>query len=317
MRGGMRQADLRTAGRRLWLPLLLALVLLTGCGRLFGAPGPAPQDLPPLTVKVLDVGQGEAILIRTPTQTVLLDTGDMNERQRLRQALEREGVRTIDKLILSHPHRDHLGGAEEVFRRCRVREVFDNGQITSSRLYRNYLKTIRQKEIPYRTLRDGDVLDLGGGAALQIMSPTEAMIKESETPEGKRNMNRNSLMGRLTLGGFAMMLTADAGEEAEAGLLGRYRPESLRCQVLKAGHHGSKTASSLGFLRALQPEAAVISCGPANEYHLPHPSIRARYGEQRIDFYRTDRNGTVTVITDGRTYQILPERGEKNDMTDN
>ncbi len=298
---------------------LLLAFLAAGCvgGLPFGAAGPPPEPAAPLVVKVLDVGQGEAILIRTREQTVLLDTGDMSERQKLRSALNKEGVRTIDKLIVTHPHRDHIGGAETVFQHFRVKEVYDNGQLTTSKLYRDYLKAIRRKELPYHALRDGDRLDFGGGAVFHILSPTEAMLTESGQPDGKRNLNRNSLIGRLTLGGFAMLLTADAGEEAEAGLLLRHPPEALRCQVLKAGHHGSRTASSEAFLRATQPEAAIISCGRGNEYHLPHPSTRARYQEHKIDFYRTDANGTVAVVTDGHTWQITTERGGKNDQTDN
>ncbi|MBQ7516168.1 MAG: MBL fold metallo-hydrolase [Schwartzia sp.] len=303
------------------LPFFLLLAfLITGCAGSFpfGAAGPeTPPPAEPLTVKVLDVGQGEAILIRTPEQTVLLDTGDTSERQKLRAALNKEGVRTIDKLIVSHPHRDHLGGAETVFRYFQVKSVYDNGQITTSKLYRDYLKTIQRKDLPYHSLKDGDTLDFGGGVTFHVLGPTEAMLAESEAPGAKRDLNRNSLIARLTVGGFAMLLTADAGEEAEIGLLERHPAEALRCQVLKAGHHGSKTASSASFLRETAPEWAVISCGAANEYHLPHPSTRQRFEAQDIAFYRTDRNGTITVVTDGRTYTMTTERGAANDATEN
>lgn len=276
-----------------------------------GAPPPSAET--GVTVKVLDVGQGDSILIRTPEQTVLVDTGDTSETRRLRTALRKEGVRRVDKLIITHPHRDHIGGAATVFRNCEVREVFDNGQPTTTKVYRDYLETIRKKGIPSRTLRDGDTLDLGGGALLRVLSPTQEMVDERGMQNGKVNLNLNSLVARLEYGDFSMMLTGDAEALTEMGLLKRHAPETLRCTLLKAGHHGSKTASVSAFLQALDADAALISCGTDNEYHCPHPSVLLRYEKQEMDVYRTDRDGTITVKTDGKSYTIGTERGEQND----
>lgn len=276
-----------------------------------GAPPPSLET--GVTVKVLDVGQGDSILIRTPEQTVLLDTGDTSEIRRLRAALGKEGVRRVDKLIITHPHRDHIGGAETVFRNCEVREVFDNGQPTTTNVYREYLKTIQKKGIPSRTLRDGDTLDLGGGALLRVLSPTQEMADERGMQNGKVNLNLNSLVARLEYGDFSMMLTGDAEALTEMGLLKRHTSETLRCTLLKAGHHGSKTASVSAFLQALDADAALISCGKDNEYHCPHPSVLLRYEKQGMDVYRTDRDGTIAVRTDGKSYTIETERGEKAD----
>lgn len=281
----------------------------------FGLPTDWLESAPPpvetgVTVRVLDVGQGDSILIRTPEQTVLVDTGDTSETGRLWAALKKEGVRRVDKLIITHPHRDHIGGAATVFRNCEVKEVFDNGQPTTTNVYRDYLKAIRQKGIPSRTLRDGDTLDLGGGALLRVLSPTQEMVDEGGMHKGKVNLNLNSLVARLEYGNFSMMLTGDAEALTEMGMLKRHGPETLRCTLLKAGHHGSKTASVSAFLQALDAEAALISCGKDNEYHCPHPSVLLRYEKQEMDVYRTDRDGTITVRTDGKSYSIETERGE-------
>ena len=154
--------------------LSLTLVSLVGCG----IPMEKSAVASHLTVKMLDVGQGDAILIRTPDETILIDTGDTDEAAKLKAALDKEGVKTIDKLIITHPHRDHLGGSAMVFQNYAVKAVYDNGQPTTPKFYRDYLKTIKVKNIPYKTLRDGDRLDFGGGVSFTILSPTEEMVQE-------------------------------------------------------------------------------------------------------------------------------------------
>ena len=313
--------------RRSFARLLLALAFvlfasasLAGCREKSPAPPLPPSsatEAPVLVVKLLDVGQGEAILIRTREQTVLVDTGDVREGQKLRERLNSEGVETIDKLIITHPHRDHLGGAPVVFRTYRVRSVYDNGQGTKQKLYINYRKAIEKRGLPYRALSDGDVLDLGGGATLHVLSPTRRMVDADGKSGEKPDLNLNSIVARLDCGAFRMLLTSDATAETEAGLLLRHGASALRAEVLKAPHHGSRTSSGALFLKAVSPAVAVISCGADNEYHLPHTSVRRAYQKLGADYYRTDRNGTITVETDGRGYTVRPERGEKNDMTEN
>lgn len=291
----------------------VALMALSGCGNTS-----ADKSAAPLTVCVLDVGQGDAILVRTSEETILIDAGDTDEAEKLKAALDQAGVKTIDKLLITHPHRDHLGGSAMVFQNYDVKAVYDNGQPATPNFYRTYLRTIQKKNIPYKTLRDGDRLDFGGGVSFTVLSPTEEMVEEGgRGKDGKINLNLNSLVGRLTYGDFAMMFTGDAEKPTEQALLKRHHGNGLRCQVLKAGHHGSKTSSSAAFLKAVQPEVALISCGVGNAYHHPHPSVRRSYEKQHIDFYRTDVNGTITVETDGKTYRVTPERGEKNSDKEN
>ncbi len=303
-------------GKALCVALLSVFsAILAACGLptdwLEGAPPPPMEN--GLTVKLLAVGQGDSILIRTPEQTILVDTGDTSETGRLRAALKKECVRRVDKLIITHPHRDHIGGAAMVFRTCDVKEVYDNGQPTTTNVYRDYLKTIQKNKIPSRTIRDGDVLDLGGGAVLRVFSPTQEMVDERGMQNGKVNMNLNSIVARLEYGDFSMMLTGDAEIPTEEGILRRHSPEMIRCKILKAGHHGSKTVSGTEFLRALDADAVLVSCGEDNEYHCPHPSVLDRYVKFEMDIFRTDQDGTITVRTDGKAYTVETERNGKKD----
>jgi competence protein ComEC len=294
--------------------LLFTVALVSGCGS-SGAKAPAEGGL---TIKMLDVGQGDAILIRTAAQTILIDTSDSDEQVKFRAALQKEGVTVIDKLIITHPHRDHLGGAALLFKEFTVKAVYDNGQATTQKFYRDYLKQIKAKKIAYKALRDGDVLDFGGGVSFQVLSPTEAMVEDGgQTKDGKINLNLNSVVGRLVYNDFSMLFTGDAELPTEQGILQRHGKDAVKSLILKSPHHGSKTSSSPAYLKAVQPKVALISCGTGNEYHHPHPSTRKRYEEDHIDFYRTDRNGTITVHTDGHGYTVTPERGVKNDDTEN
>jgi competence protein ComEC len=261
-----------------------------------------------VTVKLLDVGQGDAALIRTPSQTILIDTGDLDEHPKFEAALRRENVHTVDKLIITHPHADHLGGASVVFKDCEVKAVYDNGQPANTKFYREYLRTIKAKGIAYKALRDGEVLDFGDGVEFEALSPTAGMVQEGGTKDGKVNLNLNSIVGRLVYGDFSMLFTGDAEKETEAGILQRHPAAAVKSLVLKAPHHGSKTASSLAYLKAVQPEAVLISCGAGNDYGHPHQPVLARYKKLGIRVWRTDEQGTITVASDGRTYSIEGER---------
>ena len=296
--------------------LVLLTAMLTGCGSSARSAGSASSGSnaaagagKDLTVKMLDVGQGDAILIRTAEQTILIDTGDTDEHEKFAAALKKEGVKTVDKLIITHPHADHLGGASVVFKECEVRAVYDNGQTTNSKLYREYLKTIKAKGIAYQALRDGDTLDFGSGVSFKVLSPTEEMVKEGgKNKDGKVNLNLNSVVGRLTYGDFSMLFTGDAEQETEAGILQRHKAEEIKSLVLKSPHHGSKTSSSPAYLKAAAPEAALISLGAGNEYHHPHQVTLDKYAKMNMKVWRTDQSGTITVTSNGQGYEI---KGEK------
>lgn len=299
------------------MTMLLALAMTVGCGG--GGSGEKKsadsKAKPELVVKMLDVGQGDSVLIRTKTQTILIDTSDVGERDKLKAALAREQVHTIDKLIITHPHADHLGGASVVFDACEVKRVYDNGQPHTSKIYRDYLKAIKAEGAKYKSLKDGDKLDFGDGATFTVLSPTAAMVKEGGRDEsGKINYNINSIEGRLTYGQhFAMMFTGDGEAVSESGILKRHKADELASDLLKSPHHASKTSSSPDFLKAVSPKLALISCGAGNSYHHPHPSTLNKYKKQKIQWYRTDVNGAITIGVDANGYVCQPEKGKQSD----
>ncbi len=258
------------------------------------------QEQGALQVKVLDIGQGDAILIRGGGQTVLVDTGDIETRDKLVAYIKKEGITAIDTVIITHPHADHLGGMLGVLENFKVKQIYDSGQTGTTALYRKYLSEVQKQKIPFNLVKAGDEISITNEIKLKFLAPSKPFITESA-------MNNNSIVAKLTYNQFSMLLTGDAEKESEKNMVKNY-PKELKSTVLKAGHHGSNTSSSSGFLKAVAPEAVIISLGANNDYHHPHPSTLKKYVDAQLKIYRTDLDGTVTITSDGKTYKILKEK---------
>ena len=283
--------------------LLVMMVMLTGCGKkdVTSAQPSEVKQGQPLTVKVLDIGQGDAILIRIADQTVLVDTGDINTRDKMVAYIKKEGITTIDKVIITHPHADHLGGMPGIVENFKVGQIYDSGQTATTALYKQYLSLVNKKNIPFSVVKAGSEVVISGDVKLKILGPEKPFITESPA-------NNNSIVAKLIYNQFSMLLTGDAEKEEEARIINTYKND-LKSKVLKAGHHGSNTSSSPAFLKAVGPEAAIISVGVGNDYHHPHPSTLKKYVEANLKVYRTDIDGTVTITSDGQTYKVIKEHG--------
>ena len=312
--------------------LLLVACLVAGCGISPGAGGDkksaAGSDV---TIEMLNVGQGDSILIKTGTQTVLIDTSDVDERDKLKKELDKAGVKKIDKVILTHPHADHIGGMDVLLKDYEVSEVFDNGMPSPSKLYIDYMKALKTKNIKHTALKAGDVLDFGNGVSFHVYFPTEALAEKGRTKDYKHDPNNESVVGRLVYGNFSMLFTGDAEAEVESELLKTDGIE-LKSTILKAPHHGSATSSSVPYLEKVLPEFVVISCGAGNEYGHPHADVMARFrgdptfkdrktGKEKktklvkdangntlsAKVYETDKDGDITIVTNGKTYSVKTE----------
>ena len=300
--------------------LCMSLLLLAGCGNqnasgdsasASGASSASSQTSSvsgTLTVKMLNVGQGDAILIETPEQTVLVDTSDVDERDKLKKELKKAGVKNIDKVILTHPHADHIGGMDVLFDgEYKIGMIYDNGMPSTSKLFTGYLKKAKAQGVKRQGLKAGDVLDLGGGARFEVLSPGADLVKQGQAKGYKHDPNNESVVGRLVFGSFTMLFTGDAEKETEAAILQSHR-DGVKSLVLKAPHHGSHTSSSKAYLDAVQPEVCLISCGAGNDYGHPHKETLAAYKKIKARMFETDKNGTITITTDGKTYDV---KGEK------
>ncbi len=281
-----------------WLALFLAGLALVASFLFPGLGDEKTAGVDVLTVKVLYVGQGDAILLRSGKDTVLVDSGVPDERQRLVAMLKQEGIKKIDLLVATHPHGDHIGGMDALLEAFPVKKVLDSGQVHTSKMFTNYLNTIKKKGIPFSKVAVGERYQLDDGAYLEVLWPAEPFIKGTSS-----DLNNNSMVLRLVKGDFSMLLTGDIQKEAEAMLV-RQQGNRLKSTILKSPHHASVTSSSKDFLSAVNAEAVVVSCGKNNDYGFPNDAVVKRYKAAKMKMYVTSSDGNITIKSDGKGYNV-------------
>ena len=277
------------------------ILFLSGVTVFFlGPPGLLLLERGSLELVVLDVGQGDASLIRSPGgRWILVDAGpsglgDDAGEQTVVPFLRGRGVSELEFMILTHPDMDHVGGASSVLEEMDVGAVLDPGMPAGTEAFLGALETARARGIPWRVLQAGDSINLDG-MVLRVLAPEG----EGEGRE-EDGANRASIVLEVRFGAFSALLTGDAPAESET----RFLPRTLspRINVLKVGHHGSSTSTSPGLLRRINPEVALISVGRRNRFGHPTAEVisRLRNGGTRI--FRTDQVGALVVRAqeDGR-----------------
>lgn len=285
--------------------------LLVGAGFILTPPRGAGGHL---LITVLDVGQADAIVVRTPAgHALLVDAGGRLERgsqgeDSVAEAigerivvpfLLRSGIHDLDAIVLSHPHGDHAGGVAPVLRRLRVRLFGDGGQRYGGHAYRDALATAASEHVPLVNPRAGARWSLDDGVTLDFLGPSLPLIARS-----RNDINENSVAFLLRYRWFCMLFTGDAGAAAEERFLAGNG--DLRCDVLKVGHHGSAYGSTARFVRAVRPRYAIVSVGRHNLFGHPAAatiSTLRRYGAIVL---RTDENGAVTIESDGTHTTVTP-----------
>jgi competence protein ComEC len=252
----------------------------------------SPAIASQLEVHFIDVGQGDSIYIKTPSQNILIDGG--NRGNTALNYLRNQGVSSLDLMIGTHPHADHIGGLINVMQAIPVTEVIDPAVVHTTKTFEDYLDLIDQKDIKFSEGRAGMSRDLGGGTMMKILHPTAPSSSQ---------LNDASVVVRLTFGEVSFLFTGDAEKGAEQAMLSR--GVNLNSDILKVGHHGSRTSTTLPFLNAVSPSTAIIMCGKGNQYGHPHDETLSKLSGAGIDIYRTDLHGSIVITTDGIAYQII------------
>jgi len=256
-----------------------------GTGQEEGAPGEAAGLV---KAHFIDVGQGDACLVELPGgQTILIDGGSRAAGEKLLSYLREQGVERIDYLIATHPHEDHIGGLIGVVERMEIGKIYMPRVAHTTRTYEQFLEAIQAKGLKITAARAGVTVDTGEGVEAVFVAPCREDYKE---------LNDHSAVLKLTYGQVSFLFTGDAEAEAEQDMLAG--GADLAAQVLKAGHHGSSTSSSEAFLRAVQPQIAVISAGKDNSYGHPHREVLERLTSLGVEILRTDLAGDIVITAD-------------------
>lgn len=265
----------------------------TAVALLIAWPALARTDRGVLEIHFLDVGQGDAIAIRTPgDRWILVDAGPRSitydaGARRILPFLHAHRVTRLEALILTHPDLDHVGGAPAILRGIPVGAVIEPGLAVGKELYAELLALVAERSIPWRGARAGQRIVLDG-VELSFLWPDSAFL------DAKPEANQISAVVLVRFADFEALLTGDIGEDVERRLVAIHGP-GLRAEVLKAGHHGSSTSSSPELLAAVGPELTVIPVGRRNRYGHPSPEVIRRLAATGTRIARTDRDGTVTV----------------------
>ena len=296
-------------------PQLLAL-LLPLLPLLWWASHTRPDlDAGKLRVTVLDVGQGDCILVETPThRAMLIDGGGSSDESQVDSTdvglrvvvpyLHYRGINRLDVVVLTHPHGDHCGGLTAVLREEAVGAVLDGTVLPyPSADYTAFRQEIRDRRIPYQHAARGMRLDLGDGVTADVLNPPPVGTPYGTQPDNA-TVNNYSAVLRLTYGNTHFLLTGDAETEAEQSLLAA--GTDLRADVLKVGHHGAANATGDDWLAHVRPRYAAISCGAHNPFGHPNLATLGRLAAHGVQAFRTDKNGAIVFVSDGKTVTARP-----------
>jgi competence protein ComEC len=295
--------------KRLSISSILVISLLLVCASC-GAP-PAPTSPPSstpnpslpvpapvegkLNVHFIDVGQGDSILVDLGDTEILIDGGDKSPG--VVSYLKNYVDGPLEVMVATHPHADHIGGLIDVLSAFEVKEIWYNGETSTSKVYSDFMSAVNAENAKVSVATRGNVIQ-ADGLSFKVLNPFNL----------KGTTNNNSIVLHLAYGQTDFLFEGDAEQEAEASMLTASDIPVPDVEILKVGHHGSRTASSPAFLEATTPEVAIYMAGKGNVYGHPHAETITALTQIGAKIYGTDINGTIIVTTDGEAYSLKTEK---------
>ncbi len=261
-------------------------------------------DSQKLVVHFLDVGQGDSEFIELPNgKCMLIDASEKEYSDEIIEAVSGYGYSRLDYVVGTHPHTDHIGGLADVINHFDIGEIYMPKASSASKTFERLLTAVSDKNLQINTAKAGKSIYSDDEIKIDILSPIGDKYDD---------LNNYSAVVRISYGSNSFLFTGDAEALVENEMLDECYSQ-LDCDVLKIGHHGSNTSSTLSFLDAVSPTYAVISCGEGNSYGHPHDEVLMRLADVGASVYETDIDGTVTISCDGSdNFEVICENEVDN-----
>ena len=244
-----------------------------------------------MKVHFIDVDQGDSTFIELPNgEAMLIDAGETDQADKVVTYIYTQGYDTIDYVVATHAHSDHIGGLPVVLDSFNIGNFYMTSAVATTSIYENMLNAVDESGAAVHDVMAGDVIYNEANLLIEVVAPKEIDYDEQ---------NNNSVVIKLTYGDDKFLFTGDAEKSEEDGIW-----TNIKCDVLKVGHHGSNGSSSSNFLKKVEPSYAVISCGLHNSYGHPTDDVLKRLDDRNIDVYRTDLQGTIVFTSDGSNISV-------------
>ncbi|ASK61064.1 competence protein [Virgibacillus phasianinus] len=249
-----------------------------------------------MEVHFIDVGQGDCILIQTPeNKTILIDGGTPNSGGEIVDFLEQQQIQTINLLIVTHPDIDHIGGLTKVMKSTKIDQILDSGKLYTTNTYRKYINQIAKQNIPVEIAKKDQLIKLDPALKIRVLN----------TYEPFRTNNESSIALKVTYKEMDFLFMGDIRKEQEKEII---KSGGLQSEIIKIAHHGSRTSSSLDFLKKANPEIAILTYSKQNDYGHPVEDVIENLYKVNALIFSTAVYGNITVTTNGNEYYIWTEK---------
>ena len=252
-----------------------------------------------LTITMLDVLHGDAILLQDGKRNIMIDTGHNSVREQLLKKLDAQGIKKIDTIIVTHHDGDHIGNVLEIAAKYKTESIYDNGLVRTERKPSVLLaQALKEGKYKHRILKAGDTVKLTDNYWFEVLSPGDFLPEKMPKP-----IDNKSIVMKMHYHDFSMLFAGDIEKQAEAIIAERYG-DKLKADVLKVAHHGSGAASIYSFISKVMPKYALISCGIPEVFHQPHPNTVGALKHLGAEVYSTQEHGNLKVVVDKEGYKV-------------
>ena len=248
-------------------------------------------------VHFIDVGQGDSILLKNENAFMLIDGGPNSSVDKVVSYLKKAGVKKLDYVIATHPHEDHIGGIDGVIDNFEISKVYMPKVTATTKTFKDVVESMKKKNLKAKNPTPGETFKLGE-AEITILAPNSTTYEDT---------NNYSIVLRVTYGSNSFLFTGDAETLSEKEIL--KKGFEVKADVIKLGHHGSRTSSSSTFIKAVNPKYSVITLAQGNDYGHPHKEVMERIKEMGIKLYRTDESGDIVLTSDGKNIKFNAKEG--------